>query len=218
VCPQAKIIIHTEFVRNFSLLKSFYNGLTAADYDIVGLSYYPYYHGDLPQLETALNWLESTIQKDIMIVETGYFYAWGAGDATYNYTSKWPHTPAGQQKFTKDLIATLKKHQKVTGLYWWFMEASENGIDWSKAVTPSGWYNASLFNDKNTDSEYIWGYGQVMPAMQELKAFAEGTTGVDRVTTVRRDGRWYTLQGMQLDAQPQRHGLYIYDGMKVFVK
>jgi hypothetical protein len=77
------------------------------------------------------------------------------------------------------------------------------------------WYNASLFNDRDNS---IWGYGQVMPAMQELKAFAEGTSGVGSVTVTRRDGRWYNLQGMRYDAQPQRRGLYIVDGKKVFVK
>lgn len=215
VCPQAKLIIHSEFVRNISLLQKFYKGLNSADYDIVGLSYYPYYHGGLSQLELALNWLANNIDKDVMIVETGYYYAWQPTDISYDLSSTWPVTPAGQQQFTKDLIAKLKAHNRVTGLYWWFMEACENGLDWNTKRVTDKWYNASLFND--TDNS-IWGYGQVMPAMQELKAFAEGTSGVGSVTVTRRDGHWYNLQGMRYDAQPQRRGLYIVDGKKVFVK
>ena len=215
VCPQAKLIIHSEFVRNISLLQKFYKGLNSADYDIVGLSYYPYYHGGLSQLELALNWLGNNIDKDVMIVETGYYYAWQPSDISYDLSSTWPVTPAGQQQFTKDLIAKLKAYNRVTGLYWWFMEACENGLDWNTKRVTDKWYNASLFND--TDNS-IWGYGQVMPAMQELKAFAEGTSGVGSVTVTRRDGRWYNLQGMRYDAQPQRRGLYIVDGKKVFVK
>ena len=215
VCPQAKLILHSEFVRNISLLQKFYKGLNSADYDIVGLSYYPYYHGGLSQLELALNWLANNIDKDVMIVETGYYYAWQPTDISYDLSSTWPVTPAGQQQFTKDLIATLKAYNRVTGLYWWFMEACENGLDWETKRVTDKWYNASLFND--TDNS-IWGYGQVMPAMQELKAFAEGTSGVGSVTVTRRDGRWYNLQGMRYDAQPQRRGLYIVDGKKVFVK
>ena len=215
VCPQAKLILHSEFVRNISLLQKFYKGLNSADYDIVGLSYYPYYHGGLSQLELALNWLSNNIDKDVMIVETGYYYAWQPTDISYDLSSTWPITPAGQQQFTKDLIATLKAYNRVTGLYWWFMEACENGLDWETKRVTDKWYNASLFND--TDNS-IWGYGQVMPAMQELKAFAEGTSGVGSVTVTRRDGRWYNLQGMRYDAQPQRRGLYIVDGKKVFVK
>lgn len=215
VCPQAKLILHSEFVRNISLLQKFYKGLNSADYDIVGLSYYPYYHGGLSQLELALNWLANNIDKDVMIVETGYYYAWQPSDISYDLSSTWPVTPAGQQQFTKDLIAKLKAHNRVTGLYWWFMEACENGLDWNTKRVTDKWYNASLFND--TDNS-IWGYGQVMPAMQELKAFAEGTSGVGSVTVTRRDGHWYNLQGMRYDAQPQRRGLYIVDGKKVFVK
>lgn len=215
VCPQAKLILHSEFVRNISLLQKFYKGLNSADYDIVGLSYYPYYHGGLSQLELALNWLSNNIDKDVMIVETGYYYAWQPSDISYDLSSTWPVTPAGQQQFTKDLIAKLKAYNRVTGLYWWFMEACENGLDWNTKRVTDKWYNASLFND--TDNS-IWGYGQVMPAMQELKAFAEGTSGVGSVTVTRRDGRWYNLQGMRYDAQPQRRGLYIVDGKKVFVK
>ena len=215
VCPQAKLILHSEFVRNISLLQKFYKGLNSADYDIVGLSYYPYYHGGLSQLELALNWLANNIDKDVMIVETGYYYAWQPTDISYDLSSTWPITPAGQQQFTKDLIAKLKAYNRVTGLYWWFMEACENGLDWDTKRVTDKWYNASLFND--TDNS-IWGYGQVMPAMQELKAFAEGTSGVGSVTVTHRDGRWYNLQGMRYDAQPQRRGLYIVDGKKVFVK
>ena len=215
VCPQAKLILHSEFVRNISLLQKFYKGLNSADYDIVGLSYYPYYHGGLSQLELALKWLANNIDKDVMIVETGYYYAWQPSDISYDLSSTWPVTPAGQQQFTKDLIAKLKAYNRVTGLYWWFMEACENGLDWNTKRVTDKWYNASLFND--TDNS-IWGYGQVMPAMQELKAFAEGTSGVGSVTVTRRDGHWYNLQGMRYDAQPQRRGLYIVDGKKVFVK
>ena len=196
-------------------MQKFYKGLNSADYDIVGLSYYPYYHGGLSQLELALNWLSNNIDKDVMIVETGYYYAWQPTDISYDLSSTWPITPAGQQQFTKDLIAKLKAYNRVTGLYWWFMEACENGLDWNTKRVTDKWYNASLFND--TDNS-IWGYGQVMPAMQELKAFAEGTSGVGSVTVTRRDGRWYNLQGMRYDAQPQRRGLYIVDGKKVFVK
>ncbi|MBR1394954.1 MAG: glycosyl hydrolase 53 family protein [Prevotella sp.] len=218
VCPQAKIILHSERVPRVNVLKDWLDRMVAnsIDYDIIGLSYYPYHHGSLTQLELALNQAEN-YGKDIMIVETGYYYAWQPNDVTNDLSSTWPITPAGQQQFAKDLIAKLKNHPKVTGLYWWFLEACENGVDWQSAVTPSGWYNASLFNDTNT-SETGWGYGQVMPALAELKAFAEGSSGISQVKVTHRDGRWYSLQGMRYDAQPQRRGLYIVDGKKVFVK
>ena len=74
-CPRAKIILHTERVPRVNVLTNFYNQMNArgVDYDIIGLSYYPYYHGNLTALTTALNTVSNTFQdKDIMIVETGY--------------------------------------------------------------------------------------------------------------------------------------------------
>ena len=229
VCPQAKIILHSERVAKVNVLKDWLDRMAAnsIDYDIIGLSYYPYHHGSLTQLELALNQAEN-YGKDIMIVETGYYYAWQPNDVENDLSSTWPISPAGQQQFTKDLIAKLKNHQKVTGLYWWFLEACENGVDWENAVTPSGWYNASLFNDTNNS---IWGKGKVMPAMAELKAFAEGTgTGVRHVsryegTGARRNDEsgWYSLQGTRYGAEtaesrPQRRGIYIRNERKMAVR
>ncbi len=79
VCPQAKIILHTERAAQTGVLTNFYNRMKTAnvDYDIIGLSYYPIWHRDIATLETALNTLESNYpDKDIMIVEVGYAYSW----------------------------------------------------------------------------------------------------------------------------------------------
>ena len=216
VCPQAKIILHSERVPTVPVLKDFFDRMRQAsvDYDIIGLSYYPYYHGSLSQLEMALDEVEQ-YEKNIMIVETGYYYAWQPNGVEYNLSSTWPITPAGQQAFARDLVAKLREHPKVIGLYWWFMEACENGINWQNAVTPSGWYNCSLFND--TD-ESVWGAGKVMPAMQELKSFLPSPAGIDAtVIRIDRDQHWYNLQGMRLDSRPQRTGLYITQGDKVII-
>ena len=82
-CPQAKIIIHTERTsvsqqndnRNYAALSNFYKKMKAADidYDIIGLSYYPYFHGTISELEGAIKVLERDYaDKDIMVVEFGY--------------------------------------------------------------------------------------------------------------------------------------------------
>ena len=45
ICPDAKIIILTERSGNATQTAYFYNKLSTTDYDIIGLSYYPFYHG-----------------------------------------------------------------------------------------------------------------------------------------------------------------------------
>ena len=168
-CPQAKIILHTERVAKPNIMLNFYNQMKSkqVDYDIIGLSYYPYYHGGLTNLANALNNLTNSYQdKDIMIVETGYCYHYAiTGD--YDLSSTWPITYEGQRKFTADLVARLKPYSKVKGLFWWFPEANEYGLGgnyWNTLHVNDAWYNAGLWDHQT---------GRALPALYELKSFVE---------------------------------------------
>ena len=168
VCPKAKIILHTERVPNVKVLTNFYDQMQSkqVDYDIIGLSYYPYYHGDLTILTNALNNLfNKNYGKDVMVVETGYSYHYKVGDK--DYSSIWPLTYEGQRKFISDLIARIKPYQRMKGLFWWFPEANEYGLGgshWSQLHVNDAWYNAGLWNHET---------GRVTPALYELKNFIE---------------------------------------------
>ena len=208
VCPLAKIILHSERVPNVNVLTDFFDRMqqNAIDYDIIGLSYYPAYHGSIATLETAIKKLEDKgYGKDIMVVETGYSYAWAIPGTEYNYTGVYPYTEEGQRRFTADLVTMLNQHDQVKGLFWWWPE--DNG---NKNVT-NNWWNAALYNH-NT--------GQPYAALYELKAFVKNPAGIGSATVkhMSRDPYWYTLQGTRLDSRPQRQGLYITGGKKVFVK
>ena len=167
-CPKAKIILHTERVAKLSILTNFYNQMRSkqVDYDIIGLSYYPYFHGDLATLAAALNTVGNSYQdKEIMIVETGYSYHYKVGDL--DYSSTWPLTYEGQRRFTADLVARLKPYAKVKGLFWWFPEANEYGLggsNWSVLHVNDAWYNAGLWDHET---------GRATPALYELKGFVE---------------------------------------------
>ena len=165
-CPRAKIILHTERVAKVSIMLNFYNQMRdkQVDYDIIGLSYYPYYHGALSVLANALNNLTNYYQdKDIMIVETGYSYHYKVGDM--DFSSTWPLTYEGQRQFTADLVERLKPYVKVKGLFWWFPEANEYGLGgsmWSTLHVNDAWYNAGLWDHET---------GKATPALYELKNF-----------------------------------------------
>jgi len=206
ICPEARIIIHTERTAEPKVLTDFYDRMKAAnvDYDIIGLSYYPAYHGDLATLETALKALEDKAYgKDLMVVETGYSYKWALEGTTFDYTKTYPYYPyseEGQRKFTADLVAKLNKHESVKGLFWWWPE--DNG---NKNVT-SGWWNAALY-DHNS--------GQPYAAFYELKNFASGSTAINStIANHRQDATWYTLDGRRLSSQPTRKGIYVSNGRK----
>ncbi len=228
ICPSAKIILHTERVARPNYINSFYQDMNNAevDYDIIGMSYYPFYHGDFTKLEAALTKAES-FNKDIMIVETGYYYAWQTSDFGsdgIDLSATYPISPEGQQAFTKALIEVLNQHEKVTGLYWWWMEACENGLDWNTKRVSDDWYNASLFNDDakvNGKDGITYNYpaGKVMPAITELKAFVGGSSGISGLRyAAPEDNTWYDLSGRRMTNKPTSKGIYINNGQKIIVK
>ena len=164
LCPNAQIVIHTEMGR-VSNVTSFYQTLESytTDFDIIGLSYYPYWHGNLSVLDGLLTTLETSYPgKKIQIVETGYPHAYYPSDASYDLQSTWPATEAGQKAFTTALVATLNAHSSVNGLYWWFPEANEYGINYTNHVT-TNWYNCGWWDNQN---------GQVMDALFEAAKYA----------------------------------------------
>ena len=204
VCPEAKVILHTERVQQTNVLSNFYTKMKNAniDYDIIGLSYYPAWHGNLATLESALNAMTTAFpDKDIMIVETGYSYAWAIPGTSFDYSSVYPYSDAGQNSYTVDLISLLNKYDNVKGLFWWWMEYNAYG------TSLSGWYNAPLFDSRN---------GRATAALSSLKTFKESSS-IDNITTDRvenADDVWYTISGQRIK-RPTEHGIYIHNGKKV---
>ena len=216
ICPDAKIIIHTERVAQPNVLTSFYTDMKNAqvDYDIIGLSFYPFHHGNLNALETALNTLERTFSnKDIMIVETGYYHAWQPSDVSHDLSATYPINETGQKQFTDALIAKLNNHPHVTGLFWWFMEANEKGIPYQQAVTPSGWYNAGLFDNQT---------GRALSALSSLKDFAPQQTGIESSIPNASQGKKAssnsTVYGIDGRLKKRTRGINIVDGKKIIEK
>lgn len=163
VCPKAKIIIHIERSGKPDVCYNFYKKVQdhQVDYDIIGLSYYPFWHDDISVLSNTLYKLENSFpDKPVQIVETAYYYQWYPNDGIdHDFTNKWPATPEGQKKYTEDLINELRRHNNVNALYWWFPEENGNGngvID--------NWINRGLFDDNN---------GKALPAIYELERFKQ---------------------------------------------
>lgn len=214
-CPDAKIILHVERTStsqqkdnsNYTALNYFYKKMKAAniDYDIIGLSYYPYFHGAISELEGAINLLETNYSdKKIMIVEFGYPYAWAVPGTTYNYTATYPYSDAGQKAITADVVTMLNKHNNVNGLFWWWPEYNAY---WTSL---SGWYNAPLFDSQS---------GKASSAVTELGKFASSTSGIKNVTANGKnesDDSYYTLSGQRVSTPS--HGVYIHKGRKEMKK
>ena len=160
VCPEARIIVHTDRPSNADYANYWYGKLDDAgvDYDVIGLSYYPFWHGTLANLQTGLNNLKTSFPtKKVQIVETGYYFQyWPSSGINYNTQATWPATATGQYNFVKDLIALLADYPQVEGLYYWCPEDAGNGddTDWdtSKGTVMTGWTNRGLWWPAQTDS------------------------------------------------------------------
>lgn len=163
-CPRARIIIHTEHAGDWPMTRAYYERLRRhrVDYDVIGLSYYPMWHGTIGGLSATLDSLAAHFaDKEVMIVETAFYYSHERDEWATDgqYADLYPITPEGQARFTRDLVSMLSQHKRVTGLFWWYPEENASG----RQVT-GGWLNRGLF-DNHT--------GRALPALRALSAFVK---------------------------------------------
>ena len=162
VCPSAGIIIHTEKAGVWEMTRNYYERLEqgGVDYDIIGLSYYPMWHGTIPNLGATLDSLAVRFpDKPVMMVEAAYYYLHdGVNRGEEDFSHCLPGTIEGQRQFTAQLVQELNRHDNVTGLFWWYPEENRYGTPWQG----HGGLNRGLFNSAN---------GQALPALYEMARF-----------------------------------------------
>lgn len=136
------------------------------EFDLIGLSFYPWWHGTLADLEANLVDLAPRYGKDLVVVETAYPWTLAWFDGTHNQVGLptqllpgYPATPEGQRAFLAAALAVVRAvpQGRGRGLFWWAPE-------W--IATPrfgSAWENAALFDEE----------GRALPA---LEAFAGAST------------------------------------------
>lgn len=170
-CPEAQIIIHTDRPTNRSYNFYYYNKLVegGVDFDVIGLSYYPFWHGYLTHelastngqkdnLVTAINNLAIQFpDKRVQIVEAAYnFQHWPSSGINYNTQSTWACSIKGQYNFVKDLVDELSLLPNVDGISYWFPEEAGNGDDsnWNSggATVISTWQNRGFWDEEQTQS------------------------------------------------------------------
>jgi arabinogalactan endo-1,4-beta-galactosidase len=87
-------------------------------YDIIGLSYYPWWHGNLLEFRANLLSLDRHFDKDIMLVETAY--NWRPSEYE-NARPPYPETPEGQVEFLESVNEAMLSinSEKIKGIMWW---------------------------------------------------------------------------------------------------
>ncbi len=159
----AKVMLH---YAGHQAAKAFFDEVKDVDYDIIGLSYYPIWHGkSLVELEQNLIQLSSLYNKDIMIAETAYPFTLEWNDWTNNIVGlenqlispEFPATPLGQKQFVQQLKTMMVNLDGGMGLAYWGTEL----IAWNGEESTEGspWENQALFDFNN----------QVLPVIEVFK-------------------------------------------------
>lgn len=167
-CPEAQIIIHTDRPTNKGYDYFYYNKLiqNGVDFDIIGLSYYPFWHAGLstitssttPEqllspLTSAISYLKQMFpEKRVHIVETAYnFQYWPTKGVNYNTQPVWPCSKQGQYNMVKDLVDYLKPLDNLDGISYWFPEDLGNGdyVNWSTnaRMVEETWSNRGFWDE-----------------------------------------------------------------------
>jgi arabinogalactan endo-1,4-beta-galactosidase len=141
----------------------FFDHILAAgvEFDVIGQSYYPFWHGSLADLEANLDDLAVRYGKDLIVAETAYPWTLGNGDDLANLFTdagtlpdgdRFPATPAGQAAYFEALRQVLLRvpGRRGAGFFAWEPEWIP-GVGWQPGdgnpndnLTMFDWTGAAL--------------------------------------------------------------------------
>ena len=156
---QIKVMIHLANGGDNALYRSFFDEMIynqkVTDFDIIGLSYYPFWHGTFDQLQSNMNDISSRYNKDVIVVETAYGFTLKEGDNQKNCFGKneenlggYKASVQGQASCIRDVMNAVAKVPNKRGLgvfYWepdWIPVA---GAPW-KTGEGNEWENQAMFD------------------------------------------------------------------------
>jgi arabinogalactan endo-1,4-beta-galactosidase len=115
-----RIMIHIDKGGDRAATKAFFDKLNAyhVAYDVIGQSYYPWWHGSLNDLRDNMIFTAKEYAKDIMVVEAAY--NWTPG----NYRTRpapFPESPQGQKEFLESVNRVVQSTPdgRGAGVFWW---------------------------------------------------------------------------------------------------
>lgn len=189
---EIKIMIHLDNGGNNALYREWFDHFTekGEDFDIIGLSYYPFWHGTFDMLENNMKDIAQRYQKDLIIAEVSMGHTMEdyaayeklnpekrKGMATRKELIEkieYPMTIQGQQDFMTELFTRLERVPEGRGKGFFYWEpgwipvqgsgwANESALSYIKEAGPGGneWANQALFDYE----------GNALPALETIKAY-----------------------------------------------
>lgn len=190
--PQARVMVHLDNGGNHALYREWFDHYFAlgGDCDVIGLSYYPFWHGTLRDLAENMNDIAPRYGRDLVVVETSMGFTMdsyadreGLGETERKGAATrpalvqrvpYPMTVQGQAEYTRDLLEVIRDvpEGRGRGFFWWEPAwlpvpgsgwAREAGWTYVGEQGPAGneWANQALFDFD----------GNVLPALAVIRDF-----------------------------------------------
>ncbi|WP_084316673.1 glycoside hydrolase family 53 protein [Actinospica robiniae] len=159
-----KIMLHLASSDSLSTLETWYTNAInyGVSFDVIGLSYYDYWHGRLDVLQTDLDGLAAKYGKQVAIAETAYPWTMTSGDSltpsfdtSSELDSGYAASAYGQMSNFRDVLSIVQAVPNGLGLgafYWeptWTV-VSGNGWDPTSSSSLDAWENQAMFNYSDT--------------------------------------------------------------------
>ena len=163
------VAVHFTNIDDMKKLDTLLTGLQVKeiDYDIVGLSFYPYWHGTMDDLKNAIIHIRDTYGKKVYVAENAYCYTAEDGDGSANsvegtddLAEGYSASVQGQANEVRDVCAAASEAGAEGVFYWegtWIPVGpadADNSNLWEKYG--SGWASsyASGYDPKDAGQYY----------------------------------------------------------------
>ena len=163
------VAVHYTNIDDMKKLDTLLTGLQVKeiDYDIVGLSFYPYWHGTMEDLKNAIIHIRDTYGKKVYVAENAYCYTAEDGDGSANsvegtddLAEGYSASVQGQANEVRDVCAAASEAGAEGVFYWegtWIPVGpadADNSDLWEKYG--SGWASsyASGYDPKDAGQYY----------------------------------------------------------------
>jgi arabinogalactan endo-1,4-beta-galactosidase len=156
-----KIIVHIDRGGDWTTTMKYFENLNAqgVPYDIIGESYYPFYHGSPANLNICLSNAAVEFGKPIIVAEDAFPYTNTCPSAWLSQLFGYPPTPAGQVSFIAALaqiVESVPNHLGIGFFYWGAEYQAASGVN-------EAGFNTSSFFDVN---------GNVLPVASAVGSMA----------------------------------------------
>ncbi len=158
--PGVRTILHLSNGGTQSLYEWFFDNMKSrgVNWDVIGMSFYPYWHGTLADLSANLAYVTSRYGTPALVCETAYPWTLSDKDgfadlvnSSSQLTSGYPATPAGQEAWIRAVADTVAATPNGMGLgyvYWegFWTATTGNGWDPTDPASGNNWENQALFD------------------------------------------------------------------------